>query len=206
MKPLIGIQASSTHLLSLINDILDVSKIASGEEQLKKEIQSINPIVEDAVQFIKPIATEENLTVTLSMEETQCFVNCDSRRIKQVLTNLLSNAVKFTPEGGTIDISLRGLKEDSMVEICVADSGIGISEKDQQRLFTPFTQIDSSLSRQYDGTGLGLSLVKQLTELHDGQVKLESEEGVGSKFYVCLPWLRNIPAQQTISDDSLVTV
>ena len=116
------------------------------------------------------------------------ILQADARRLKQIIVNLLSNAVKFTPEGGTVGLETKGYPEREAVAISVWDTGIGIAEQDLGRLFQPFVQLDSSLSRQYAGTGLGLSLVRSLTNLHGGSVTVESRVSQGSRFTVLLPW------------------
>jgi CheY-like chemotaxis protein/anti-sigma regulatory factor (Ser/Thr protein kinase) len=118
----------------------------------------------------------------------------DIRKLKQIVYNLLSNAVKFTPDGGVVSLGAHCV--DDMLEIAVTDTGIGIAAEDQARLFQPFTQIDSTLSRQYQGTGLGLVMVKRLAELHGGSVALESEVGKGSRFSVRIPW-------RTVEEDTV---
>jgi len=115
-------------------------------------------------------------------------MRADMRRLKQILVNLLSNAVKFTPEGGQIGLTVTGDAERQVITFGVWDTGIGIAPEDLPRLFKPFVQVDSSLSRQHEGTGLGLALVTRLTDLHGGSLTVESEPGQGSSFMVSLPW------------------
>ena len=115
----------------------------------------------------------------------------DERRLKQILVNLLSNAVKFTPREGKIGLEVAGDRAEGLVRFTVWDTGIGISPEDVPRLFQAFIQLDARLSRQYEGTGLGLVLVKRLAELHGGSVELASQPGDGSRFSVVLPWIQN---------------
>jgi CheY-like chemotaxis protein len=125
----------------------------------------------------------------------------DPRRIKQILVNLLSNAIKFTPEQGNVELQVRTDPEQELIQFSVIDSGIGVALGDLHKLFQPFTQVDSSLNRQYDGTGLGLALVQKLTDLHGGSVSVESEVGKGSSFTVNLPWDRNMTVSQPATDN-----
>ncbi len=204
------IERSGRHLLSLINDILDLSKIESGRVELQIAPVAIDMLCQDSLQFIKQQALKKHLHVSLRMnsssvvlwqEESSTFeciatspimIQADERRLKQILVNLLANAVKFTPEGGQVGLDVHTYEEQHRIYFTVWDTGIGIAPADQQRLFQPFIQVDSSLSRQYEGTGLGLALVSHLTELHGGTVKLESEVGKGSRFTVALPWSNGI--------------
>jgi len=137
------------------------------------------------------------------------MIQADERRLKQILVNLLSNAIKFTPEGGQVGLEVKGDAAQEVVRFIVWDTGIGISSEDMKRLFQPFVQLDSSLAREYVGTGLGLSLVSRMTELHSGGVSAESEVGQGSRFTVSLPWPQATdtaqkteqPTPEVISDD-----
>ena len=128
-------------------------------------------------------------------------MQADERRLKQILVNLLSNAVKFTPEGGEIGLQVLGDVEQQIVHFIVWDTGIGIAQENIGRLFQPFVQLDSSLSRQYAGTGLGLALVRRLAELHGGSVSVESEVGKGSRFTVSLPWRVARDEKRVASDE-----
>lgn len=202
-KALQTIESSGTHLLELINDILDVSKIVSGQITLDYAPTSITHLCQSSLTFIKQQAHQKRIQIHPKLQQNLPDLFVDERRIRQVLINLLNNAVKFTPEGGSITLEVGRHKrldshaEESNVdlkeflEIKVIDTGIGIAAEDIQRLFKPFIQIDSALNRQYDGTGLGLALVKQLVELHGGQVGLTSELGVGSCFSISLPYAPN---------------
>ena len=116
------------------------------------------------------------------------MINVDEQRIKQVLINLLGNAIKFTPDNGQIELKVIGLTDKRQVRISITDTGIGIKDADLDRLFQPFIQLDMRLSRQYEGAGMGLALVKQMVELHGGSVEVQSVFGQGSCFTVCLPW------------------
>jgi signal transduction histidine kinase/DNA-binding response OmpR family regulator/CHASE3 domain sensor protein len=183
---------SGTHLLSLINDILDLSKVEAGKMQLQLEPISPASVVEASLQIIREKALAHNISLTTDVGKDIGVLMADERKLKQILYNLLSNAVKFTPEGGSVSVAAHRITtgEDSaeFLEFQVKDTGIGISKENQSKLFRPFVQIDSSLSRKFEGTGLGLAMIKRLTELHGGFVMLESEVNKGSSFIVRIPW------------------
>ena len=174
---------SGQHLLSLINDILDISKIEAGEMQLMQDIIYIEDICISSLAFISEAAAEKHLNIHTSLQEEIPPFTADSLRLKQILINLLSNAVKFTPEGGSIGLEALVNQENNILKFIVWDTGIGIAQEDISRLFKPFVQLDSSLSRQYNGTGLGLALVYSLTKLHGGGVAMESEPRPGHQIY-----------------------
>jgi signal transduction histidine kinase/ActR/RegA family two-component response regulator len=182
------IEESGRHLLSLINDILDVSKIEAGKLELQIGPVPVEPVCQASMQFIKQEAHKKRIKVSLTHDSAVTTLQADGRRLKQILVNLLINAVKFTPEGGAIGLEVVGDVQGGLAHFAVWDTGIGISEEDMSRLFQPFVQLDSSLSRQYSGTGLGLALVHRLTKMHGGNVSLESEVGKGSRFTISLPW------------------
>ncbi|HYD58737.1 MAG TPA: response regulator [Noviherbaspirillum sp.] len=190
------IHTSGKHLLSLINDILDLSKVESGKMTLELERYQVPSLVRDGLQVVREKALVGRIQLSSDVEEGLGDIWVDGRKTKQILYNLLSNAVKFTPEGGQVHLTARKVGKDRFpqdshahyLEVTVSDTGIGISAQDQARLFQPFTQIDSTLSRRHDGTGLGLVLLKRLAELHGGGVMLQSEPGKGSTFTVWLPW------------------
>jgi PAS domain S-box-containing protein len=189
---------SGHHLLSLIDDILDLSKIGAGHLELNFTPTAIGDICQSSLSFVKQQAIQKgiNLQIHLPLQLPKLLI--DERRIRQVLINLLNNAVKFTPAGGQIVLSVSLLSSPggdptdpiprySGVRFTVMDTGIGIAPTDLDRIFQPFVQIDSALNREYDGTGLGLALVKQIVELHGGEVSVSSELGQGSQFMVDLP-------------------
>ncbi len=188
MHALKSIEESGRHLLSLINDILDLSKIEAGKVELEIRPVSLAGVCNESMLFIRQSAQKKSLKVSTSFASDVSQILADERRLKQILVNLLSNAVKFTPEGGSIGLEMCGHASDHCVEFTVWDTGIGIAEEDMPRLFKPFVQLDSSLSRAYNGTGLGLSLVLRMTELHGGSIAVTSEPGKGSRFSVYLPW------------------
>ena len=129
------------------------------------------------------------MQVLLNLDDHVTVFQADERRLKQILLNLLSNAVKFTPENGTIDLTVIGDQEHAAIQFTVCDTGVGIAHEAMPRLFKPFVQLDSSLGRQHEGTGLGLALVYRMVELQGGSVTVESEVGQGSRFTVHLPWI-----------------
>jgi signal transduction histidine kinase/ActR/RegA family two-component response regulator len=183
-----NIEESGRHLLALINDILDLSKIEAGKMDLEIRPISVKEVCEASIRLIKQLAHKKKLKLTHTIDETVVTILADERRLKQVLVNLLSNAIKFTPEEGQVGLEITGNPDRELVNFTVWDTGIGISREDMARLFQPFVQLDSSLARQYTGTGLGLSLVARMAEMHGGGVSLESEPGHGSRFTVSLPW------------------
>ncbi|WP_434684411.1 PAS domain S-box protein [Pseudanabaena minima] len=197
-KALLTIERSGNHLLELINDILDLAKIEAGKVTLDYTSSNIGQLSQASLVFIKQQAKQKNINLSIKLASVLPELMIDERRIRQVLINLLNNAVKFTPEGGsiTLEVSLQKAiafdenKKDvtHWVRLAVIDTGIGISSEDLKTLFQPFIQVDSALNRQYNGTGLGLALVKRIVELHGGQVNVTSEVGVGSCFEINLPF------------------
>jgi signal transduction histidine kinase/CBS domain-containing protein/ActR/RegA family two-component response regulator len=193
-KSIVTIEKSGKHLLALINDILDLSKMEANKFHLEPIDVSIQSICQNSTLFIKELALKRQIRLNTQLPEQLKYLNIrvDDLRFRQVLINLLSNAVKFTPEGGSIILDVRivdGL-EDSQQQIIfsIVDTGIGIAPENMDKLFQSFVQIDSSLSRQYAGTGLGLSLVKRIVEMHGGTVSVQSEVDRGSCFTVSLPF------------------
>jgi len=175
------------HLLTLINDILDMTKIENSRVELILEDVELAYLLSENLSMIREKALEQNIEVKTELDESLPMVRADRRRILQVVSNLLSNAVKFTPHGGQVGIRL--YRHDDYARVEVWDTGIGIPPEHQSRLFRPFERLeDVSRSKQYEGTGLGLALSKQLIELHKGQISVESEgEGRGSTFWFTLP-------------------
>jgi signal transduction histidine kinase/CheY-like chemotaxis protein len=195
------ISESGHHLLALINDILDLSKIEAGRFELNFSMVDLHALCQASIRMVKQQALLKRLKLELNLDFGVSQIRADERRLKQILVNLLSNAVKFTPDGGSIQLTIRGDVAARQLTISVSDTGIGIPPEKQALLFQPFTQLDSSLARKYDGTGLGLALVRRLTELHGGQVSLLSEPEHGSCFTVTLPW--DGEEQQTGSSSSV---
>ncbi|MBI3967707.1 MAG: response regulator, partial [Chloroflexi bacterium] len=182
-----NVEESGRHLLALINDILDLAKIEAGRLDLELAPVSVQAVCEASLRLVRQTAHQKRLHTSFSFDEP-VTIPADERRLKQVLVNLLSNAVKFTPEGGKIGLEVKADRECEAVHFAIWDTGIGIKPEDRPRLFTPFVQLDSALSRGYEGTGLGLSLVQRMVRLHGGGVAVESEPERGSRFIVSLPW------------------
>ena len=201
---------SGKHLLSLINDILDLSKVEAGKMTLDLESMPVGSMFVNSLSIIREKAASRRIRLDLDLgDEDQGAIQVDPRKVKQILYNLLSNAMKFTPEGGRVTLRARRVPRAAVgqasgpwagryfpyaddtfadfLEIRVTDSGIGILPDALLQLFRPFSQIDSGLSRKFEGTGLGLAMVKQLAELHGGSVAAESAAGQGSCFTVWLP-------------------
>lgn len=179
------IYESGQHLLSLINDILDLSKIEAGRLDLQLEPIEVKSVVQSALTVVKERAEKARVRLEQFLPETPPILLADARKLKQILYNLLANAVKFTPQGGRVALCVE--QDAREVRFLVEDTGIGIAEEDIAKLFQEFSQLDTSLSRKHEGTGLGLALVKRLVELHGGHVWVTSEVGVGSTFGVALP-------------------
>ena len=182
------IESSGRHLLELINDILDLSKIEAGKFDYYPQLVELDALCRSSLAFVKSQAARKMIALTYDNETSVANITADPRRLKQVLVNLLSNAVKFTPENGCVTLHVHVDEEQAFVEFAVTDNGIGIAPQDLKLLFQPFVQVDSKLNRQFEGTGLGLSLVEKLTDLHGGSVHVESQVGTGSRFTVRLPW------------------
>jgi signal transduction histidine kinase/CheY-like chemotaxis protein len=178
--------SSGRHLLNLINDILDLAKIESGQQEIQFAPCSLREICETSLQMIAPLARARQQTLEHTLPDRAIRLRADSRRITQVLVNLLGNAVKFTPEAGTL--GLRVTVHSSEIVFEIWDRGIGIATEDLPRLFNPFVQLDDRLSRAYEGTGLGLALVKQIVAIHGGRTEVASEKGRGTTFTVILPY------------------
>ena len=178
------IMNAGEHLLALINDILDLSKIEAGRLVLEPEDLELRPVLEDCLTLVRERALNRGLNLTLDVPDG-VKLRADERKLKQIVVNLLSNAVKFTNAGGSVIV--RGKRVLGGVTVSVTDTGIGISEEGQSMLFQPFTQVDGSLSRHHEGTGLGLALTKRLAMLHGGSVSVRSLFGEGSTFTVALP-------------------
>jgi PAS domain S-box-containing protein len=193
IKSLTTIASSGSHLLALINDILDLSKIEAGKLELYPEPVNIQEICQASLTFVRTAALKKEIEVLLEIDSGDQVVQADPKRLKQILVNLLSNAVKFTQERGRIGLRVKCGNEEPVMRFTVWDTGIGIAPEDQLKLFTPFTQIDTGLDRLHQGSGLGLALVARLTDLHGGSLVLESEPGQGSRFIVNLPHERPDP-------------
>lgn len=217
IKALQTVERSGSHLLDLINDILDVAKIESGQLELEYSNVEIEPLCQSSLAFIKQQALKRRIQLHTQFPNNLPELSIDERRIRQALINLLSNAVKFTPEEGTISLEVTLLPVDiadnldktdiqGYVRIAIKDTGIGISHENISKLFQPFFQIDSALNRQYQGTGLGLPLVKRIVEMHGGRVNVASELGVGSCFMIDIPHFTPTSAALTPHQNITATV
>jgi PAS domain S-box-containing protein len=194
---LADIHDSAKHLLTLINDILDISKAEAGKLELYEDDVDIKEIGQAAARLIQERATQGGITLTNEIGPELPLLRADERKLKQIILNLLSNAVKFTPEGGTVTLS-GGIDPDGRFRISVSDTGIGMSESDIATALIAFGQVDSGLSRRYDGTGLGLPLTRALVELHDGALWVESTVGVGTAVTAKFPAERVIEKAPTM--------
>ncbi|MGO9015655.1 MAG: response regulator [Dissulfurispiraceae bacterium] len=208
-----NIYSSGTHLLQLINNVLDIAKIESGKIDLHYESFLLIHILSEVEDVIRSLTDKKRQTLLIKTDNIP-FILADRVKFKQILYNLLSNAVKFTPEGGNITLDatatnagnlpsqVRDLTDFSekttFLKLSVTDSGIGIKREDLDRIFSEFEQVDSSLSRRYEGTGLGLALTKRLIELHGGEIFVESEEGKGSTFTIVMPLADTLDVEEPL--------
>ena len=184
-----NIQMSSEHLLVLINDILDLTKIEGGNTSLNGSNIDLKPAVEEVLTAVRPLMEMKKLLFQSEIE-AGLTVWADRVRLKQIIFNLLSNAQKFTPEGGRVWIAAK--PEEAAVRLTVGDTGIGIRTEDQRAIFQAFQQLGETTSGTKEGAGLGLSIAKQLVELHGGRLSVESAIGKGSRFSFTMP--RDRPA------------
>ena len=184
-----AIESSGRHLLKLINDILDVSKLTSGKMKLDIKPVAIADLCKSSLDNVQQQAMNKQIQITTNISPNIGIIEADEERMRQVLINLLNNAVKFTPMGGkvSLDVEMEEQNFKYWINFSVTDTGISISSTDQEKLFQPFVQIDSGLNRQYEGLGLGLTIVKQIVELHGGNVDLIKPMSQGSRFRVRLP-------------------
>ncbi len=199
-KAIATIERSGQHLLELINDILDLSKIEAGKLELQPSLVSISTLCQASLAFVQEEAMRKHIHLEHHIQGVTSLY-ADERRLRQILINLLVNAVKFTPDGGVVSLTVTSqppaqppdpsspshLSTLPSVVFSINDTGIGIAESDRTKLFQPFVQIDSALNRQHTGTGLGLSLVKRLIDLHGGHITVASTPGQGSCFSVKIP-------------------
>ena len=196
------IQSSGRHLLGLINDILDMTRIESGQLELHPESMYVENSCQSSLGVIKPMALKKSITVNYSCP-VFTRIQADPRLLKQILINLLNNAVKFTPRNGSVGLIVETDGQAGLMHFSVTDSGIGISPEDLPKLFQTFVQLDSKLSRQYEGTGLGLVLVKKMVEMHGGSIAVKSEVGTGSVFTFSLPWDPNLEGSAQLWETGL---
>ena len=180
------IHESGTYLLDVISDILDISKVETGNLELSESVVQLDEVIRKSVRLVQERAQEAGVALHIDIEGGPPRLEADERVLKQCLVNLLSNAVKFTPEGGRITIQVRHA-EDGCLHLVVADSGIGIAEDDFEKALSPFGQVESAYSATYEGTGLGLPITRALIELHGGTISLDSAVGVGTTVTLIFP-------------------
>jgi signal transduction histidine kinase len=179
------IHSSGQHLLSLINDILDLSKIEAGRMDLELTRFDLTGAIDNALTLVRERALRNGIVLSLKAAQDLGDWVADERKVKQILVNLLSNAVKFTPQGGRIDVSAR--RGNGCIEIAVADTGVGIAPEDHKKVFEEFRQAGSDHLKKAEGTGLGLALTRKFVDMHGGSITLQSEVGKGSTFTFTLP-------------------
>ena len=194
------IHGSSTHLLSLINDVLDLSRLDAGVVELDEEPIDVEAVISESVRFMAKQAAAAKVAVALAKGEALPRLSADRRRMRQILLNLMGNAVKFTPAGGSVSVGASRRKDG--LAISVRDNGIGIASEHLPKVVERFYQIDSKLERKFEGAGLGLSLVKQFVELQGGSLEIESEVGVGTTATVLFPESRIVAAPAAAPDES----
>jgi PAS domain S-box-containing protein len=191
-KYMINVLQSGQHLLSLVNDILDISKIESGKLQMQPAPVDIKHIMQNSLIMVKEKALKHGIRISLNADGIPKTIMADERKLKQILYNLLANAVKFTSDGGSVKCTASHSGSNGNIEISVSDTGIGIHSADLKRIFDPFEQVENTSSRRFEGTGLGLSLSKQLVELHGGKIWAESDGvGRGAAFRFTIPLMAN---------------
>ncbi len=183
-KQLKMVKGSSHHLLNLINDVLDISKIEAGELEVSYEKFSMRNVVNQVADSLIPLAEQKGLSFSVKIAPEVDTLVSDELRIRQVLINLANNAIKFTDKG---EVKIVCLKRDSRIEVEVRDSGIGIRDEDMGKLFQPFQQLDTGISRKYEGTGLGLSVCKRILDMLGGDIRVKSQFGQGSTFTFTVP-------------------
>jgi PAS domain S-box-containing protein len=184
------IYASATHLLQLINNVLDLSKIESGKVQLATEMFNLSEAIEGVTKIVKPIADKKGIVLNQNLSVVIDLVTLDKNKFRQILYNLLSNAIKFNKPNGSVTIETEMLPNDKFT-LRVKDSGIGIEAENIKKLFIPFVQLDTGIARQHEGSGLGLALTKSIVALHNGEIKVESIPGIGSTFSIVMPLVIN---------------
>jgi signal transduction histidine kinase len=179
------ISHAGNHLLHLINDILDLSKIETGKSVLREEVVRLSYVIDFCTRIVKHRAEAKGIALNVDLEAVPRTLFADEQKLKQILINLITNGVKFTPAGGEVSIRCRQDRVGYVFE--VADTGIGIAPQEVEKALSSFEQLDGALNRKFGGNGLGLSLSKSLTELHGGTLSLCSEVGVGTTVSVCFP-------------------
>jgi len=197
------IESSGRHLLEIINDILDLAKIESGQAELYEEDVDIPHVITQCVRMVEDRAEQRGVNVSVEADDALPPVWADERKVKQILINLLTNAVKFTPEGGRVVVKA-ARAGDGGLRVMVRDTGIGMKPEDIPLALSPFSQIDGSYNREHEGTGLGLPLSKSLSEMHGGDLNVDSDVGQGTTVTLCLPPERVRPVEKR--EDSVPVV
>jgi adenylate cyclase len=200
-EPLRRVHRAGSHLLGLINQVLDLSKIEAGKLELSPDWVNLTPLINEVVDTARPLAEQNNNRLVVKGQENLGSLTVDPMRLRQILLNLLSNACKFTKQGEVTLLARKIVTEGNWIEFSVSDTGIGMTLEQQAKLFEEFTQADSSTARQYGGTGLGLAITRKLARMMGGDVTLTSEAGKGSTFTVRLPASTDVPAGTPISSD-----
>lgn len=194
------VHASGTHLLGIINDILEISKIDAGSVDLNRDLVSATELFEFCRKSVSAIAKSQNQSLICEVDPGLGEIICDKRLIRQALLNLLSNAVKFTGDGGQIETAISA-DSQGRVHITVTDDGIGMTSHEVEICMQPFGQADSTLSRRFEGTGLGLPLVKRYSELHGGELRVSSKKGSGTTATIVLPPGSHVSPSRRPADD-----
>jgi two-component system NtrC family sensor kinase len=200
-EPLRRVHRAGSHLLGLINQVLDLSKIEAGKLELSPDWVNLTPLINEVVDTARPLAEQNNNRLVVKGQENLGSLTVDPMRLRQILLNLLSNACKFTKQGEVTLLARKLVNAGNWIEFAVSDTGIGMTPEQQAKLFEEFTQADSSTARQYGGTGLGLAITRKLARMMGGDVTLTSEAGRGSTFTVRLPASTDVPAEDPISSD-----
>ncbi len=200
-----NIKESAQHLAELLNDVLDFSDFKSGQLRLKIESVNVKQTCQASLHQIEPAAHSKGLTIMTTFDSAVSIIQADAKRFKKILDNLLNNAVKFTPKGGTIGLEVKGdrTRTTQIAHFTVWDTGIGITEANIAALFQPFTQFETSITREHGGSGLGLAFVRYLVEMHGGAIAVESQVGQGSRFTISMPW--SVPTPE-LMDTPLIPV
>ncbi len=200
-EPLRRVHRAGSHLLGLINQVLDLSKIEAGKLELSPDLVALAPLITEVLDTARPLAEQNNNRLVVKSQENLGSLTVDPMRLRQILLNLLSNACKFTKQGEVTLLARKVIDQGNWVEFTVSDTGIGMTPEQQAKLFEEFTQADSSTARQYGGTGLGLAITRKLARMMGGDVTLTSEAGKGSTFSVRLPANTDVSAEAPISPD-----
>jgi signal transduction histidine kinase len=191
-EPLARVDANARHLLTLINEILDLTRIEAGKMPVRLTPVRLSELIEETMSEVEPLIVGSNLMVTTSVPSSLPILQTDRQKVKQILLNLLTNALKFTPRGSvTVTCTLRRGRRD--IAVAVADTGVGIAEADQARIFEPFSQADPAQTRDGGGTGLGLAICQRLATVLGGRITLDSKRGEGSTFTLIIPVGSKLP-------------